>query len=1272
MSIYKKPNIIFVLSDQQRWDTIGTYGQALPISPYLDRMAEKGTCFEHAYSCIPVCGPARACLMTGRYPNHTGCFRNGIGLRPDEKTLPRYLKEGGGKKYVETFLYDLKNDPNELKNLITNPQYDAKKQEMKKKMEKNMLKAGEEKPEIIANRLICKTRYIKKCCGIFLLLTLISMLTNAAYHARLDVSGKGVKLAPATTPQGGVNKNPSWRKNRKEYELYSQRYVPDNKKWYQYNMSFVPKQNGEVRIMLLGPYIKKKGQLVPVWVKWKDLNVTGAVPAGANWDIDKSMREVENGSENLKVCYVCPATRYYKVIAGQEVKISAKVSGSECPAFPIDLKSVVNMGFCDEKAGDGKGGWSDQGGPRRDMRDFDYTRTKFGPMDFSITNPQSNGGKSIITFDCNYALTGKKICSLKVPQNAESCRYLYLLHTSCWNSKPQGTVIGNIEITYVDSRKRVIPVKAQNDVADWANCINCSNAQGINFKKSADNIDKTLFISKFDLGNGNKRSITLSSNGKVVWIVVGASLSDRRVKLTNRICKFTANNKFKAVDMNDLVVKPGSALDFSYLVENGPAGKHGRSISRNGILAFTDKPDQPVRFLITCNNLSSLTNETKKEVRHKKIRDHIKQVKIQGYNLIRYWIDILPMLGSKKDFEFNPQSLDDMDYFLAEAKANGIYAFIDLASYGLYHKNPWRTVFRKRNTVKALMTVGDPEVRHWWESGVRKIMTHVNPYTKTAWKDEKSIVFVDFYNEQEMGQLFVLCSNLYKLGKKTRKILVQKWRIFLKERYGSVNELAKAWKKPELSEKSFSEMPLPGLPLVQVYRRSTIDNDYWLFMMYLQRENMKWYDSIVKSTGYDGLCSSMNIIGNYKDGAVRSEFAELVIGNQYFAHPSSFSSNGSRCRQESSITTYATLLRTLCIARLWDRPMIVTEWNHAFWNPFQHEAGLLNPAYFSLQNFYGAQAHSRSVVSKNLKKPMSSFSIGFSPIGRTNEVLTSCLFMRKDVKVSPHRVKLLIDRKYLDTDCNAARSVHSDQSKIALVCGFGLDYQGWPKASGAIINPKADMAMTPVEGATAAATGWTSYTVEKKSEKARISAIFRTMREKGILDKNNISDPTKGIFQSDTGEITLHCKERRLEVKTPRTEGATINPGKQVKLGTLAILACDEPATVALCSVDGKDLVDSRRMLLIFSTFAVNTDMELSDNMLVLRKLGKYPVLMKTASLKLQLKKVQGTYKLYALGFDGSRREELPVAKSANGLDISINTAELKNGPTTFFELEKQ
>ena len=90
-----KPNIIFVFSDQQRWDTVGCYGQELDITPNLDRMAAEGVRFEHAFTCQPVCGPARAVLQTGKYAAEVGCFRNGIALPLDETTVANRLSDAG-------------------------------------------------------------------------------------------------------------------------------------------------------------------------------------------------------------------------------------------------------------------------------------------------------------------------------------------------------------------------------------------------------------------------------------------------------------------------------------------------------------------------------------------------------------------------------------------------------------------------------------------------------------------------------------------------------------------------------------------------------------------------------------------------------------------------------------------------------------------------------------------------------------------------------------------------------------------------------------------------------------------------------------------------------------------------------------------------------------------------------------------------------------------------------------------------------------------------
>lgn len=90
-----QPNIVFVFTDQQRWDSVGCYGQELDVTPKLDRMAAEGVRFEHAFTCQPVCGPARACIQTGRYAAEIGCFRNGIALPTGEKTIAHRLSEAG-------------------------------------------------------------------------------------------------------------------------------------------------------------------------------------------------------------------------------------------------------------------------------------------------------------------------------------------------------------------------------------------------------------------------------------------------------------------------------------------------------------------------------------------------------------------------------------------------------------------------------------------------------------------------------------------------------------------------------------------------------------------------------------------------------------------------------------------------------------------------------------------------------------------------------------------------------------------------------------------------------------------------------------------------------------------------------------------------------------------------------------------------------------------------------------------------------------------------
>ncbi|MGL5692594.1 MAG: sulfatase-like hydrolase/transferase [Peptostreptococcaceae bacterium] len=90
-----KPNIIVFFSDQQRYDTVGAYGQELDVTPNLDYMASEGVTFENAFTCQPVCGPARSCMQSGKFATQTECFINDIGLKEDEQTIAKILSNEG-------------------------------------------------------------------------------------------------------------------------------------------------------------------------------------------------------------------------------------------------------------------------------------------------------------------------------------------------------------------------------------------------------------------------------------------------------------------------------------------------------------------------------------------------------------------------------------------------------------------------------------------------------------------------------------------------------------------------------------------------------------------------------------------------------------------------------------------------------------------------------------------------------------------------------------------------------------------------------------------------------------------------------------------------------------------------------------------------------------------------------------------------------------------------------------------------------------------------
>ncbi|NKB59687.1 MAG: sulfatase-like hydrolase/transferase [Alphaproteobacteria bacterium] len=89
----KQPNILFVLTDQQRLDSMAAYGNRWIDARHMDALAARSFVFENCYCTQPVCTPSRGSLMTGLYPHATGVVRNRIPLPADTPSLGELMPD---------------------------------------------------------------------------------------------------------------------------------------------------------------------------------------------------------------------------------------------------------------------------------------------------------------------------------------------------------------------------------------------------------------------------------------------------------------------------------------------------------------------------------------------------------------------------------------------------------------------------------------------------------------------------------------------------------------------------------------------------------------------------------------------------------------------------------------------------------------------------------------------------------------------------------------------------------------------------------------------------------------------------------------------------------------------------------------------------------------------------------------------------------------------------------------------------------------------------
>ena len=92
----KKPNILFIFSDDHAVQAIGVYGSKINKTPNMDRIAKEGAVFLNSFCANSICGPSRACVLTGKHSHKNGFLGNfSKKFNGQQMTFPKLLKTAG-------------------------------------------------------------------------------------------------------------------------------------------------------------------------------------------------------------------------------------------------------------------------------------------------------------------------------------------------------------------------------------------------------------------------------------------------------------------------------------------------------------------------------------------------------------------------------------------------------------------------------------------------------------------------------------------------------------------------------------------------------------------------------------------------------------------------------------------------------------------------------------------------------------------------------------------------------------------------------------------------------------------------------------------------------------------------------------------------------------------------------------------------------------------------------------------------------------------------
>jgi hypothetical protein len=711
-----------------------------------------------------------------------------------------------------------------------------------------------------------------------------------------------------------------------------------------------------------------------------------------------------------------------------------------------------------------------------------------------------------------------------------------------------------------------------------------------------------------------------------------------------------------------LDIEAGSALDFSQLgMIDAPAGKHGRVLARaDGRFVFEKSPEVARRFygINLCFGAHYVSHEEADRLAERLVR--------LGYNALRihhYERDLVQRQeGSTR---LNPERLERFDYLMAALIQRGIYLTTDLY---VSRSVPYREIGMDRDgnvpmdTFKILVPVHEGAWENWTAFS-RALLDHVNPYTGRRYADEPALAWLSMINEGNLGNFYreILAFDAWQ----------EAWNRWLTAQYPDRATLATAW-NGDLADAEDPVNASVKLP-ENLSGAGPRSRDAIRFLSDTERglvQRMKTF--LADELNCRALVSNANSWTYFvTDQGARTVY-DYVDDHFYVDHPQFLEQPWrlpSRCPNTSPIADGATGGRSKTFTRIFNKPFTITEFNYSGPGRFRGVGGILTGALGAIQGWDGiwrfAYSHNREAMFKPSR--MGYFDLASDPLSLAAERASLCLFLRGDLATATNRVALTMTEADLANPAARIPRLAPRWHWLAWVTRVGTDLVATPAdAAGDLLVP----------------LGWQTPASEFPPERTlsidpyqvEDSALWQVVRQRGLVANWNATDPSRKLYQSESGGLTIDASRDMLVIDTARTAGGYAPAGQVIATaqGRVQIRVEQSPATVWISSLDDRPIRGSRRLLVTHLTDLQNSGIKYAEpERQTLLDWGRLPHLVRAGRAEITVRsELAGRLRVWALAPGGRRLSEVQTRTEGDALKFTADVgADPAQGARMLYEV---